>query len=156
MAELGRSLILERDHVAISFVRDIRNPLLIFEVPTDHLTRATLERPAAASQARVRCCRHQLHSTDRGRADPSRLLVRGADIVGLARPTPLQHAPDCGAMVRKVEPVTNVVAIAEGRQGFLGECAVNDKRDEYFRERASHRPRRSKHEETEIPPFHSR
>src|SRR5258707_5186951 len=38
-----------------------------------------------------------------------RLLVRGADIIGLARPASLQHAPDCSTVVRNVEPVTNVL-----------------------------------------------
>src|SRR5258708_3601010 len=63
-----------------------------------------------------------------------RLLVRGADIIGLARPASLQHAPDCSTVVRNVEPVTNVLAIAVDRQRFSGESEANDKRDQFFRE----------------------
>jgi hypothetical protein len=62
-----------------------------------------------------------------------RLLVRGADIVGLAGPASLHRALDCSTVVRNVEPVANVLAIAVDRQRFSCESAANDKRDQLFR-----------------------
>src|SRR5262249_23222587 len=55
-----------------------------------------------------------------------RFLAGRPDIVHLARAPSLQHAPDCGTMVRDVQPVTNVLAIAVDRQRLPGESAVND------------------------------
>src|SRR6266849_55505 len=142
----GVLTIVECDPVAICITGDIRNPFLIFEVPTDRLAQTTLERflrlPAklAFDLARINpiapiVAGPILHESDLlpiGFAVAARLaliqdstepmhhlkvrpLVRGADIVGLTRPASLQHASDCSAVVRDVEPVTNVLAVAVDR-----------------------------------------
>src|SRR5258708_46738 len=161
----GALAIVECDPVAICITGDIRNPFLIFEVPTDRLAQAALERflrlptklafdlvrinslaptvagpvphesdllpigfVVAARLALVQDVTDEMHHLK------VRLLVRRANIVGLARPASLQHAPDCSAVVRNIEPVTNVLAVAVDRQRFSGESAANDKRDQFLRE----------------------
>src|SRR6267378_6719231 len=161
----GALAIVECDPVAICITGDIRNPFLIFEVPTDRLAQTAVERflrlptKLAFDLARINpvapiMAGPVLHEsdllpigfavaprlalvqdiTDAMHHLKVRLLVRGADIVGLARPASRQHAPDCSTVVRNVEPVTNVLAVAVDRQPFSRESAANDKRDQFFGE----------------------
>src|SRR5215475_3595059 len=152
----GALTVVERDPVAICIACDIRNPFLIFEVPTDRPAQAAGERflrfpaqlafdlarinPVAPVMTRPVC--HERNLLSIGLAVVARLtlvqeiaelmhdfkirlLAGRTDIVDLAWPAPLQHAPDCGTMVRHVEPVTNILSVAIDRQRIPGESAVN-------------------------------
>src|SRR5260370_38969048 len=120
----GGLAIVECDPVAICITGDIRNPFLIFEVPTDRLAQAALVRflrlptKLAFDLVRIKSvapivagpvphesdllpigfvvgARLALGQdvTDKMHHLKVRLLVRGANIVGLDPPASLQHAP---------------------------------------------------------------
>ena len=62
------------------------------------------------------------------------LFVPAADVVNLARPARFEDTADGAAVVRDVEPVADLLAVAVDGQRLAGERVVDDQRDELFRE----------------------
>lgn len=60
------------------------------------------------------------------------LLVPTTDIISLPHPSPFQNAPDGGAVVLNIEPVSDLPPIAVNRKRLPSESIMNDERDKLF------------------------